>query len=393
MRKTTHLDRNLVWDVGVVSIPKNGESLCGDQCLWARSENGARIILSDGMGSGVKANILSTLTSTMFQTMLTGNIPLEECVSAVAATLPLRKDVQLAYATFTIATTHGRHVELVQYDNPPAIFFHNGASQRYNYSVRFTQEKELHESTLTFEPGDMLVMFSDGVSEAGRGTTTYEGWPMADIEDFLARNSDPSLSAQRIAARMFSTVEALDLNELHDDTTIAILRLRERSVVNIMIGPPENKDDDLSTMRLFFAKEGKHVVCGGSTAKAVANFLNERVHVLPSSGDETVPPMSEIRGVDLVTEGAVTLSVLSDLLKAYQTDPLLTLQLERRTDAAAALATLLMEEASEINVLFGNAANAAQDDTEFSFENKLRLMQELQDTLKAAGKRVKISQC
>ena len=145
-------------------------------------------------------------------------------------------------------------------------------------------------------------------------------------------------------------------------------------------------------MRLFFAKEGKHVVCGGSTAKAVANFLNERVHVLPSSGDETVPPMSEIRGVDLVTEGAVTLSVLSDLLKAYQTDPLLTLQLERRTDAAAALATLLMEEASEINVLFGNAANAAQADTEFSFENKLRLMQELQDTLKAAGKRVKISQ-
>lgn len=393
MRKTTHLDRSLVWDVGVVSIHKNGESLCGDQCLWERSQDGARIILSDGMGSGVKANILSTLTSTMLQTMLSGNIPLEECVSTVAATLPLRKDVQIAYATFTIATTHGRHVELVQYDNPPAIFFHNGASQRYNYSVRFTQEKELHESSLTFEPGDMLVMFSDGVSEAGRGTTTYEGWPMADIEDFLARNSDPSLSAQRIAARMFSTVEALDLNELHDDTTIAILRLRERSVVNIMIGPPENKDDDLSTMRLFFAKEGKHVVCGGSTAKAVANFLNERVHVLPSSGDETVPPMSEIRGVDLVTEGAVTLSVLSDLLKAYQTDPLLTLQLERRTDAAAALATLLMEEASEINVLFGNAANAAQDDTEFSFENKLRLMQELQDTLKAAGKRVKISQC
>ena len=105
MRKTTHLDRNLVWDVGVVSIPKNGESLCGDQCLWARSENGARIILSDGIGSGVKANILSTLTSTMFQTMLTGNIPLEECVSAVAATLPLRKDVQLAYATFTAAAT------------------------------------------------------------------------------------------------------------------------------------------------------------------------------------------------------------------------------------------------------------------------------------------------
>lgn len=393
MRKARNLDRNLVWDVGVVSIHKNGESLCGDQCLWERNEDGARIILSDGMGSGVKANILSTLTSTMLQTMLSGNIPLEECVSTVAATLPLRKDVQIAYATFTIASTRGRHVELVQYDNPPAIFIHNGVAQRYNYSVRFAQEKELHESCLTFEPGDMVVMFSDGVAEAGRGTTTYEGWPQADIEDFLARNSDPSLPAQRIAARMLSTVEALDLGELHDDTTIAILRLRERSVVNIMIGPPENKDDDLSTMRLFFAKEGKHVVCGGSTAKAVAKFLNQRVHVMPSSGDEPVPPMSEIRGVDLVTEGAVTLAALTELLKAYKTDPLLTLELERRTDGAAALATLLMEEATEINILFGNASNAAQDDTEFSFENKFRLMQELQETLKAAGKRVKISQC
>ena len=146
-------------------------------------------------------------------------------------------------------------------------------------------------------------------------------------------------------------------------------------------------------MRLFFAKEGKHAVCGGTTAKAVANHLGARVRVLPDTGTDDVPPMSEISGVDLVTEGAVTLQETIRLIELYQKDGLLTLELERRKDGAAKLARLLCEESTEVNFLFGNAANAAMDDTEFSFSHKLQLMQQLQNTLEAAGKRVKISFC
>ena len=393
MRKRTNRCSNTVWDISVISRNKDGETLCGDQCTLEWADDDATVILSDGLGSGVKANILSTLTSTMLTTMLKGNVPIEECVTTVAETLPMCKERKLAYATFTILQTNGSRVRLIQYDNPSAVFVHDGAIAKYNYSVNFIQEKELHESHLHFDVGDMLVLFSDGVSEAGRGVTTDAGWAQQDIEDFILRNYTPDVSAQRVAASILSTVRTLDFDAMHDDTTIVVARLRERCPVNIMIGPPERKDDDLSTMRLFFGKEGKHIVCGGTTAKAVAEYLGVKVRTLPGSGTEEVPPMSEIHGVDLATEGVVTINATMERIKAYLADGMYTLELARMKDGASRLALILLEEATEINVLFGNAINLAQQDGDFGFERKLQLVQELRDMLTMAGKTVKMSIC
>ena len=393
MRKRTNRCSNTVWDISVISRNKDGETLCGDQCILEWADDDATVILSDGLGSGVKANILSTLTSTMLTTMLKGDVPIEECVTTVAETLPMCKERKLAYATFTILQTNGSRVRLIQSDNPSAVFVHDGALAKYNYSVNFIQEKELHESHLHFDVGDMLVLFSDGVSEAGRGVTTDAGWAQQDIEDFILRNYTPDVSAQRVAASILSTVRTLDLDAMHDDTTIVVARLRERCPVNIMIGPPERKDDDLSTMRLFFGKEGKHIVCGGTTAKAVAEYLGVKVRTLPGSGTEEVPPMSEIHGVDLATEGVVTINATMERIKAYLADGMYTLELARMKDGASRLALILLEEATEINVLFGNAINLAQQDGDFGFERKLQLVQELRDMLTMAGKTVKMSIC
>lgn len=393
MRKRTNRCSNTVWDISVISRNKDGETLCGDQCILEWADDDATVILSDGLGSGVKANILSTLTSTMLTTMLKGDVPIEECVTTVAETLPMCKERKLAYATFTILQTNGSRVRLIQYDNPSAVFVHDGAIAKYNYSVNFIQEKELHESHLHFDVGDMLVLFSDGVSEAGRGVTTDAGWAQQDIEDFILRNYTPDVSAQRVAASILSTVRTLDLDAMQDDTTIVVARLRERCPVNIMIGPPESKDDDLSTIRLFFGKEGKHIVCGGTTAKAVAEYLGVKVRTLPGSGTEEVPPMSEIHGVDLATEGVVTINATMERIKAYLADGMYTLELARMKDGASRLALILLEEATEINVLFGNAINLAQQDGDFGFERKLQLVQELRDMLTMAGKTVKMSIC
>ena len=393
MRKRTNRCSNTVWDISVISRNKDGETLCGDQCTLEWADDDATVILSDGLGSGVKANILSTLTSTMLTAMLKGDVPIEECVTTVAETLPMCKERKLAYATFTILQTNGSRVRLIQYDNPSAVFVHDGAIAKYNYSVNFIQEKELHESHLHFDVGDMLVLFSDGVSEAGRGVTTDAGWAQQDIEDFILRNYTPDVSAQRVAASILSTVRTLDLDAMHDDTTIVVARLRERCPVNIMIGPPESKDDDLSTIRLFFGKEGKHIVCGGTTAKAVAEYLGVKVRTLPGSGTEEVPPMSEIHGVDLATEGVVTINATMERIKAYLADGMYTLELARMKDGASRLALILLEEATEINVLFGNAINLAQQDGDFGFERKLQLVQELRDMLTMAGKTVKMSIC
>ena len=393
MNKNIRWNSNTVWDIGIVSQNKAGESLCGDQCLVEHTGNSTTVILSDGLGSGVKANILSTLTSTMLTTMLQGNVPLDECVTTVAETLPLCRERKLAYATFTILMTEGDTVRLVQYDNPNAIFLQNGAVRRYNYSAHFIQEKELHESRLSFDAGDMLILFSDGVSEAGRGVTTDAGWEMSAIEDFVTRNYSPEISAQRMAAKIMSCVRSLDLDTMADDATVAVIKLRSRCPVNVMIGPPENKDDDLSTMRLFFAKEGKHVVCGGTTAKAVSEYLGARIRTLPGSGTETVPPMSEIQGVDLVTHRIIKLNAALEIIKAYQKDGMRSLDLIGQKDGASKLAEMLLEDATEINILFGNAINFAQQAGEFSFEKKFQLIQEMRDTLRMAGKKVKMSIC
>lgn len=393
MSKGIRWNSNTVWDIGVVSKCKNGESLCGDQCVVEHAGNSTTVILSDGLGSGVKANILSTLTSTMLTTMLQGNVPLDECVTTVAETLPMCRERKLAYATFTILMTEGDTVRLVQYDNPSAIFLKNGAVKRYNYSAHFIQEKELHESRLSFDTGDMLILFSDGVTEAGRGVTTGAGWEMPAIEDFVTRNYNPDISAQRMAAKIMSCVQSLDLDTMEDDATVVVAKLRSRCPVNVMVGPPENKNDDLSTMRLFFAKEGKHVVCGGTTAKAVSEYLGARVRTLPGSGTETVPPMSEIQGVDLVTEGVVTINAVLQIIKNYQKDGMYSLELVGKKDGASKLAEMLLEDATEINILFGNAINFAQQSGEFSFEKKFQLIQEIRDSLRMAGKKVKMSIC
>ena len=103
--------------------------------------------------------------------------------------------------------------------------------------------------------------------------------------------------------------------------------------------------------------------------------------------------MSKTHGVDLTTEGVVTVNVTMKRIKDYLADGMYTLELAHMKDGASKLALVLLEEATEVNVLFGNASNLAQQDTEFSFERKLQLVQELRDMLTLAGKTVKMSIC
>lgn len=390
MNKNIRWNSNTVWDIGIVSQNKAGESLCGDQCLVEHTGNSTTVILSDGLGSGVKANILSTLTSTMLTTMLQGNVPLDECVTTVAETLPMCRERKLAYATFTILMTEGDTVRLVQYDNPNAIFLQNGAVRRYNYSAHFIQEKELHESRLSFDAGDMLILFSDGVSEAGRGVTTDAGWEMSAIEDFVTRNYSPEISAQRMAAKIMSCVRSLDLDTMADDATVAVIKLRSRCPVNVMIGPPENKDDDLSTMRLFFAKEGKHVVCGGTTAKIAAEYLGVPVQTNPTSPDPDIPPISVIEGVDLTTEGIITVDKILSYAIDYVKDNRSFEQWCYKKDGASLAARLLFEDATDINMFIGHAANPAHNEMPINFNVKMQILKKLSKRLKEMGKRVKV---
>lgn len=383
---------DLVLEIGAANVCKAGESICGDFWCQIPSPDQQILVLSDGMGSGVKANILATLTAKMLSSMLAGNIPIDESIMTISETLPMCRERKLAYATFTALKMQGTTAYLVHYDNPPALLIRQGKRIRFPYGVQFVGEKEIHESTLQLEEGDLLLLMSDGITQAGRGKTG-DGWPSEEVAELAAQYDRNDLSPQRIAAMILRAAQALNFDEADDDATVIAIKVRRRYAANVMIGPPENRADDQATMRLFFSKAGAHAVCGGTTAKTVAAYLGKEVFSREDTATEAVPAMLRIDGVDLVTEGLLTLRATVDIVKKYRQDCMYTIELERQKDGASLLAELMLERATDINIFFGTAVNTANMSRETSFQSKLELARELEKELTALGKNVKLSMC
>lgn len=191
-----------------------------------------------------------------------------------------------------MAQVRDGQARLLQYDNPHAILLRNGKNVDYPYSVHFIGTKEIHESKIFLQENDVLVLMSDGVTNAGIGKLMADGWPREDIIRNLEQWYTPDLSARRLTAQLVNACVALCEDSPDDDITALALKLRSRKAVNVMIGAPANADEDDRILRLFFKKEGKHVVCGGTTAKIVGRYLRKPVLPVPESGTDEVrsPP-------------------------------------------------------------------------------------------------------
>ena len=378
---------------GWASLNKHDEKLCGD-FFRSFENNGKKVfVLSAGLGSGVKANILSTLTATILGTMLSRGIPLDECISTVATTLPVCRQRKLAYSTFTVLQIENSMAYLVQYCNPPVILLRQGRNVNYPHDIHFIGEKEILESHIPIATGDILILTSDGVANAGVGKLAPNGWQRGELVAFLERLDTATLSASHIAAQIIDCCRTLSEESLDDDASVLVVKFRERSVVNILAGPPENREDDNRVLKLFFAKAGLRVVCGGTTAQAVSKFQGKPLTVIEESDTPEIPAMYRMENVDYVTEGVVTLKKVLELCRRHLADPLGLLELRRKKDAASVLARVLIETATDVNIYFGMAANEAHEGTEFDFQVKLSLIRQLEECLRQMNKNVKISFC
>lgn len=388
---------NLWTETGYVSLNKTGEQLCGDrvEVTGGGEANHTTLVLADGLGSGVKANILSTLTSKILCTMISGGMPIESCVETIAETLPVCSVRKVAYSTFSIiSVTDNEIAELIQFDNPEIIVLRGGVRYDYPMTTRQIAGKTIHESRFPVEENDVFIAMSDGATYAGVGHALNHGWQRENIIDFAEANYLPGNSAKYIAGNIVDECNRLYEGEPGDDTTVAAVRIRERTPVNLLMGPPADPRDATKMMTLFFSKEGKKIVCGGTTSQIAADYLHETIVTSLDYGtDPAIPPVGHMKGVDLVTEGVITMSRVVEYAKAFVEGTDLTNLWSVQTDGASQIAQLLFEYATDINFFIGKAINPAHQnpDLPITFGIKIRLVQELSEYLEKMGKQIKVS--
>lgn len=382
-------------DIGYKSINHYGEQLCGDHVdIVEENENSTVIVLADGLGSGVKASILSTLTSKIISTMLAEGLKIEECVSAIAATLPVCSTRGVAYSTFTIIRLiDNDSVELIQYDNPPVIMIRDGARFDYPKTELNIDGKKIFKSLIRLKEDDVFVAMSDGCPHAGIGTAYNFGWKYDDIAAFMEMLVPAGYTAKTLSTMLIDEVNKLYGSRPGDDATACVIKIRKRVPMNMLFGPPANRDDCEKMMSLFFSKEGKHIVCGGTTASIAAKWLGKPLKASLTFERSDVPPIAEIEGVDLVTEGVITVNKVVEYAEDYVGENKLYEQWSMQRDGASLICRLLFEEATDINFFVGRAVNPAHQnpDLPINFNIKMNLVKKLTDALFKMGKKIKVS--
>ena len=386
---------DLCADIGYKSINHYGEELCGDHVdIVEENENSTVIVLADGLGSGVKASILSTLTSKIISTMMAEGLSIEDCVETIAATLPVCSVRGVAYSTFTIMHIVNNDImDIIQYDNPHVIVLRDNQPYDYPKTEMNIEGKKIYKTSLKLRESDCFIAMSDGCPHAGLGGKYNFGWKREEIIEYMTAVSYCGYTAKNMATMLVDECDKLYGNKPGDDTTSCVVKIRKREPMNILFGPPSNRDDCNRMMALFFSKEGKHIICGGTTSSIAAKYLGKPLRATLNFESADVPPTAELEGVDLVTEGVITINKVLEYAKDYLGENRHYEHWNFKRDGASMICRLLFEEATDINFYVGRAINPAHQnpDLPITFSIKMNLVEELSVCLKKIGKRIKVS--
>lgn len=345
---------DLVFEEFYRSIPRHGEEVCGDNVEVIKKENKTIIVLSDGLGSGIKANILSTLTSKIASGLLDKELPLKEILSTILATLPVCEIRGIAYATLGfLIVDQNKNMHLIEIDSPSAFLFRDGEVKKLDYRSFELEGKTVREANFKFRRNDQLFLVSDGVTHAGIGGLLNFGLGWDGVAEEIKRvvNNNGSNLKKSInkLVKIFLTYYG---EEAGDDFTIIGSKYRKKRKLNIWSGPPLDKKDDSLLAEKIDSLEGKKIISGGTTAQIAARELNRELEAELKYHDSDVPPISKIEGFNLVTEGLLTLNKVLSLLKKYKPG-----QIPADDQDAASRFSRLLLESDSVYFLVGRAVN------------------------------------
>lgn len=379
-------------DFAYGSLLKFGEELCGDMVEFYTDDDQFIAVLSDGMGSGVKANILATLTSKIAVTMLKEGLKIEDVVDTVSQTLPICAQNKIAYSTFTMVKVAKDGIAyIVEFDNPTVFFMRGKKVLSLDWNERIIHNKKVRECKIQLTERDRIVLVSDGVEFAGGRQTLNYSWQWRDIANHLLKFTNENMNAKAITNNLLGVCNQLYFFEPGDDTTVATIKVSHDSKAVLFSGPPINKNKDKEVVYKIMGSAGKKIVCGGTTAHIVARELNVEYRSSTTIIDEGVPPIGYIEGIDLVTEGVLTLRKACEILRK-----LLTTNddsfLHKKKDAATLLSRMLYEDCIHIKMIIGRCINPENMmlDIPDDLSARIYVLNEMKNILVKLGKIVEV---
>lgn len=387
---------NLFVETFTRSLNKFGEELCGDCVEVVRTPESVIAVLADGLGSGVKANILATLTTKIISSMLKQGAEVDEVVATLAATLPVCQVRQLAYSTFLILQIflEEREAYLVEFDCPETLFWRQGEIIPIAKTVREVGGRRIKEARFSIEENDTMILISDGVVHAGVGGVLNLGWQWANVAQYVEKVMQHETEMPKVVSLLTDVCDNLYVRKPGDDTTVVGVKIRPIEHVTLLAGPPKDPEQDEVVATKLLTGNGKKVVCGGTTAQIVSRVSGRPLLTSLSFPEADVPPTAKIPGIDLVTEGVLTLSRALELIRLARDNGASYRDISElnRLDGASRLARLLLSECTHLHVLVGQAINPAHQNPglPLNLALKLKVVNDICQELRDAGKVVAV---
>lgn len=380
------------YDCAYTSLNHKNEQLCGDKVEIIKKDNMVTMVLADGLGSGVKANILATLTSKILGTMLSEDVSIEECVDAIIKTLPVCSVRHVAYSTFSIVQIVDDIAYFIQYDNPKIQLFRHGTKLDYKVTTRIIDDKKIYETRIKLELDDAIFMYSDGVIHAGVGRFYNFGWSIEEVVNYTEIFYKDYYTAKSLSMLIGNASNELYDGQPGDDTTCSVIKVKKYAETTLVIGPPVDESLDAEMVSKFLSYEGYKVVCGGTTSNLVARVLGKTINTNFVYEDKNIPPIAFIDSIDLVTEGSITLNYAVKILENLNKIDFLDYDFASKKDGASLLVRFLLEKAAVIHIIVGRALNPAHQKYGFpiNFNHKLELIGKLVIELRRLGRKVTV---
>lgn len=382
---------NISIDFAYHSVNHFGEEVCGDKVDIRLDKKQFVGVLADGMGSGVKANILSNMGSTILSTMIHGGESVESAIEMVVKTLPVCSERGMNYCTFSVVKIDENGVaKLVEFDNPQTWIVRNRQIVQPGRYRRNVADRAIWESELPLIEGDIVVVTSDGAVNAGMDNQFSFRWNWDSVSDWLCQRAHTFTSSARLATELVDAVNNLYGGRPMDDVTAMVIRIPEEKTVNIMYGPPEYPEDDAFMVREFMDAEGIKVICGGTTSNIVSRVTGYPIETMAETAADGVPPISFVPDIDLVTEGALTMGRAAEIMEQYfATDAPDFSELDKQ-NGAAILAKQLIEDCTHLRCFIGQAKNPGYEDKDVPIDLNLKMkaIHRICQLMKEAGREV-----